>query len=155
MYPDLDTQENNRNPVTEQPLEETRRNVFPIPIGIALLTVVFLTLCLFTFAAISLKSSVHEKDQSQLNADRQQAYYKACNEAEKRLAALNQETAANPDSEDAEQAYTVPIQEGQELSVKLSLDGNSYRVTEWKVINTGEWSGQTTLNVLNPDDSNP
>ncbi|MEE0955187.1 MAG: hypothetical protein U0L49_05145 [Eubacterium sp.] len=152
MYPtNLEAEENRINPVADKPLEENRRNVFPIPIGIALLTVVFLTLCLFTFAAISLKSSVHEKNQSQQNADRQQAYYAACSAAEEKVAALNLEAAADPDSAESEPAFSVPVQEGQELSVKLVLDGSAYRVTEWKVVNTDDWSGQTTLNVMNPD----
>lgn len=152
MYPTYGEPEEelNKNPITEQPLEEGRRNVFPIPIGIALLTVVFLTLCLFTFAAISLKSSVHEKSQSQQNADRQQTYYKACSQAEEKLASLNQEAAADPASAAQDQSFSVPIQEDQELSVKLTLDGTAYKVTEWKIVNTGDWSGQTTLNVLNP-----
>lgn len=120
----------------------------PVNIGSSILMVVFILLCLFTLAAISLATAKKDYADSTRNAERVQAYYAASNEAEKMLSAMDESIA---DGNAPQQlSYTVPISSTQEISVSLQLNTEEgrYDVVEWKTVSTESWTPTSSLPVL-------
>lgn len=130
----------------------------PAPFGLPLLMVVFLILCLFTFAAISLVTARNDYHASQKNAENQTAYYAACNQAEEKLAALNRELADQVSSgekisaDESTPSYEIPVDDSHVLSVALEADTDAetphYTVLKWRVETSAAWEPEQTLPVL-------
>lgn len=120
----------------------------PINIGSSILLVVFILLCLFTLAAISLATAKKDYAESTRNAERVQAYYAASSEAEKMLSEMD-DSISNGNAP-AELSYTVPISSTQEISVSLQLneEKSRYDVVEWKTVSTESWTPTSSLPVL-------
>ncbi|MBU3876617.1 hypothetical protein HGO97_012465 [Faecalicatena sp. AGMB00832] len=171
-------------------MESKKKSAPFVNIGSSSLLVIFLVLCLVTFATLSLSSAQSDYKFSKRLADRRTAYYTAANEAEEILDAIDavltesykssqstyyhevQRRLSDFTFENAKQggnsteleldfstdsptvAYTVPISEKQALSVILTLvpgknaDEGLYKIREWKVVSTKEWSGDDTLNLI-------
>lgn len=167
---------------------ETKKKSAPlVNIGSSLLLVIFLILCLVTFATLSLSSAQSDYNFSKKLADRKSDYYRASNQAELILDQIDgvlAETYAdssaayystaearltkliltgieehptletNFSAEIPTIAYAVPLNEKQALSVILELPpiNNStegyYRIEQWKVVSTKEWSGDNTLQLI-------
>nr|WP_027870666.1 hypothetical protein [[Eubacterium] cellulosolvens] len=123
---------------------------FPRPIGFSLLFVVFLILCFFTFAAITLLTAKSDLDSSKTYAERQTAYYAACNRAEEKVASLNRDAAANPDTAALAAHFKEQIDDTQTLHISLLLDDNKYRITRWQVVSETDWTAE-----MNQDNSLP
>lgn len=125
------------------------RQMPPVNMGISLLLVVFLALCLFTFAAIALSSSLNEAEQASDTVARKEAYYMACNEAEESLRDLSAELSSGKSVLSLEQTLHFVINDNQELQVTIVpvSNGHDYRVTGWKTVDTTEWESvdQVTL----------
>ncbi len=128
---------------------KNNRQMPPVNMGISLLLVVFLALCLFTFAAIALSSALNESKQAADMVARKQAYYAACNEAERSLRDLDAELAGGKSILSISQTLHFPINDDQELQVTIEPagEGHDYRITGWQTIDTTEWESvdQVTL----------
>jgi len=123
----------------------------PSPIGLSLLMVTFLVLCLFTFAAISLRSAANDLADSRQFADGTSAYYAACNQAEEQLHELNASAAAGEAAEEAV-TYTVPVDEQRYLSVTAVLEEDgTYHVREWLQEYYEDWEAPETMALWVPD----
>ena len=57
--------------------------------GTSTLLLIFLSLCLLTFAVLSLLSARADRNLSRKTADRTTAYYEACNQAENRIGEID------------------------------------------------------------------
>lgn len=132
-------------------------STFPLPFGMSLLLVTFLILCLFTFAAISLATARNDYRTGQKSAAHQTAYYEAANQAEEKLAELNEKlTAAGGISDDlpAEQSFQIDVDDSHVLAVTLEADtaGETpvYRVTKWEVESTADWQPDQNMQVMQP-----
>ena len=128
--------------------------------GTSTLLLIFVSLCLLTFAVLSFLST--------------SAYYEACNQAEDRmgeadqmLEKLWQETANEKayfqavretfedmdfDEESHMLSFSVPLADTQVLAVTLKLrtpepGSTFYTITGWKTINTAGWTADTRQNV--------
>lgn len=126
----------------------------PLNPGISLLLVVFLVLCLLTFAAITVTTALNEKKRSDKLATNNTAYYEACNLAEREI--QNQVniiiknggfTIASP------MEFTYDIDEVQVLHVALEplpapAKDRYFTITRWQVVNNEDWNAKDTLNLI-------
>lgn len=128
-----------------------------VNIGSSLLLVIFLVLCLVTFATLSLSSARSDKSFSQRLADRKTEYYQASNRAEELLARIDSllnerdgkdidpkllssiDASLRYDATDATISYQVPVNERQFLSVRLGLNQTGaspdagYQILQWQI----------------------
>ena len=118
-----------------------------VNLGLSSLMVVFLVLCLAIFSALTLSGANSSMAFSQRMADRETAYFAACSRAEEILDVLDErlsETGADSDFSDlgvvsqGDRLYfTVPLSEGQVLSVSLRLTPGGkhyYEIESWKTV---------------------
>lgn len=126
----------------------------PINPGISLLIVVFLTLCLFTFSAITLSSAINEFNRSKALSESTKDYYDAQNKAQDFLAATASSCKAlGLTSIEAPMEESFAIGRDQVLEVRLvpCTDGKNYfTVEKWKVQSTATWEADDTLNLFMP-----
>ena len=134
-------------------------------IGTSYLLVIFIVLCLVTFAALSLSSALKDQSYTQKVADHQTAYASASAKASARLSDID--TALQSDTpfealqeisdititdENSEWliSYTIPMTDSQNLEVSILADPSdgSRRVVCWKEAAASQWTQQTTLPVL-------
>ncbi|MGN0701918.1 MAG: hypothetical protein ACI4KL_01925 [Lentihominibacter sp.] len=117
----------------------------PVPkatIGISSLLVVFIVLCLVTFACLSLSTARSDFDFAEKNAARKTAYYNACNEAE----ALISDSLSGK-SEDT--SWAVPIDDKSELQVEIEIgSGGSYTIRSWQVVPTVKHDYNQNMNLI-------
>ena len=142
--------------------------------GTSTLLLIFVSLCLLTFAVLSFLSARADQNLSRKTAERTSAYYEACNQAEDRLGETDrmlekiwQETANEKayfqavretfedmdfDEESRMLSFSVPLTDTQVLTVTLKLrtpeSGSTlYTINGWKTINTAGWTADTRQNV--------
>lgn len=142
--------------------------------GTSTLLLIFVSLCLLTFAVLSFLGARADQNLSRKTAERTSAYYEACNQAEDRLGEADQmlekiwqETANEKayfqavretfedmdfDEESRMLSFSVPLTDTQVLTVTLKLrtpeSGSTfYTITGWKTINTAGWTADTRQNV--------
>ena len=137
---------------------------FKLNIGTASLLLVFIVLCLVTFATLSIVSSNADYKLSKKVAERTIAYYEACNAAQDNLAALDQTLRRiyvyTPDEEAYYQmvgktkSFAVAISDIQTLSVPVNIlypdspKGTFLEITAWQVLTTGELEYENSMNVM-------
>lgn len=135
-------------------------------VGSSSLLVIFIILCLVSFATLSIVSANADYKLSNKVLDRTTAYYEASNQAEQQLAQLHQTlAAAYTDSSSAEEYfgktgydayYQFPISDLQSLEVKVDIvypkSANSalYQIRSWQVILTGDLEYESTLDLFEP-----
>lgn len=126
---------------------KTKKSSYPpINIGTSFLLVIFIVLCMIIFSALSLSSASKDYEYSKKNADRTQAYYEACNQAEEIRAQIE-----NSNSTQELIEYNVPIDDNEALHVVLKRqDGENwgYSIHSWTQQSITEWNSTQTLPVL-------
>ncbi len=127
---------------------------FGLNIGSSSILMIFVILCLISFATLSIVSANADSKLSRKVLDRTTAYYNACNEAERALAGVDNTLAniyASSKDEDEyfatvghSKSYTIPISDLQSLQVNIEIlypkteTDTFYSVTSWQVLTTGE-----------------
>lgn len=145
-----------------------------INIGSSSLLMVFLVLCLTTFAILSLSSAQSDYSFSKKFAEHKNEYYEASSRAEMILGEIDQLLAENSDQVTARLdgkeidniplsctgadgetviSYQVPSGEKQALNVTLLVTNDSehenyYKIQAWQLISTEEWNGDNSLNLI-------
>lgn len=123
-------------------------------IGLSSLMVVFLVLCLTTFALLTLSTAKSDYSLSEKMADHRTDYYTTCSRAEKILDKIDKELEENREEllskesflmndiivivEDDILSYDVPLDNGQHLAVRLRATDPSatdafYEILSWQV----------------------
>ena len=142
--------------------------------GTSTLLLIFVSLCLLTFAVLSLLSARADRNLSRKTAERTSAYYEAYNQAEDRLGETDQmleklwqEAAGEKayfqavreafedmdfDEENHTLSFSVPLTDTQVLAITLKLQtpepgSTFYTITSWKTVNTAGWTADTRQNV--------
>lgn len=157
-------------------MKNEKKNYPGVNIGSASMLVIFIILCLVTFAVLSVASANKDFAYSQKIAQRTENYYEASNKAEEILDEIdqileknyleNKENCLDSIPQELENlegidfsafpeiSYEIPMNENQALHISLSLripekEGDSlYTITSWQEISTEEWDGDTTLNLI-------
>ena len=128
----------------------SRKKQFGMNIGSASILLVFVILCLVSFAVLSIVSANADSKLSARVLERTTAYYAACNQAEQSLAGMDktlQRMYASSDSEEAYfvavghgKSYVIPISDLQTLQVTIEIlypesdEDTFYRITAWQVL---------------------
>ncbi len=123
---------------------------FHVNVGSSSILLIFVILCLISFATLSIVSANADAKLSRRVVERTTAYYEACNQAQADIASIDDTLAAvYADSFDEEEyfmavghkkTYSVAISDLQTLSVTLDIlypvqDGDPYyRITSWQVL---------------------
>ncbi len=151
-------------PETEE--EPARRKIrMGVNVGSSSILLIFVILCLVSFATLSLVSANADSRLSRRILDRTTDYYNACNVAEAHIAELDRQLAeAYADSYSLTEYFektdgldfsiTVKISDTQALQVSVEPiypvqdDQGFYRITSWKVVNTEEYDYDSSLPVF-------
>lgn len=143
----------------------SKKNNFPMNIGLSSILLIFVVLCLVSFGVLSIASANADRKLSQKVLNRSIAYYNACNQAEDMLKDLDTQLHdAYVSSQDVstyldyvsqlDTVYTYPISDLQELQVILDYsvpndtDGTLYKIKSWKVINLENLEYDEQLHVI-------
>lgn len=132
----------------------SKKKQFGMNIGSASILLVFVILCLVSFAVLSIVSANADSKLSTRVLERTTAYYTACNQAEQSLAGMDHTLRHIYESSDSEEAYfasvghgksyVIPISDLQTLQVTIEIlypesdKDTFYRITAWQVLNTEE-----------------
>ena len=127
-----------------------KQSVFGMNIGSASILLIFVILCLVSFAVLSIVSANADNKLTQKILNRTTAYYEACNSAEASLAAVDETLRSiylSSDNADSyfqmvghSKSYAIPITDLQTLQVTIEIlyptqdDDTFYRITNWQVI---------------------
>ncbi len=107
----------------------------PASIGLPMLVVVFMSICLCSFGAISYSIARNSMKISDQVAERLIDYQNACNEAERMIAEME-------NIPEGETTISVPfgvLMENLEVTIESDGSDNDYRITRWKVSETSSW----------------
>ena len=132
----------------------SKKKQFGMNIGSASILLVFVILCLVSFAVLSIVSANADSKLSTRVLERTTAYYTACNQAEQSLAGMDHTLRRIYESSDSEEAYfasvghgksyVIPISNLQSLQVTIEIlypvtaEDSFYKITAWQVLNTDE-----------------
>jgi len=138
-----------------------KKRHYGINVGSSSILLIFVILCLVSFAVLSIVSAQADNKLSQKLAQKTTVYYEACNEAEVYLYNLVNSLDKIYQSSSSKEEYfsiagentsfSLPLSEQQNLDVALTIlypgdSGNYYRIDSWQV---------TTLDTLELDDTLP
>lgn len=146
-------------------MKRKKRGSYPgIQIGTSYLLVIFVILCLVTFATLSLSSAKRDQSYSQQLASRETAYCEANAKAAQIDAAFAKEdpvfairqiegVTAEEDGENLDISYVVPVTDSQNLEVEILADPvkGTQKVVKWKESASEKWEEKSTLPVLGSD----
>jgi hypothetical protein len=129
--------------------------------GSSSILLIFVILCLVSFAVLSIVSANADKKLSSRVSERATAYYEACNQAEEVLSSIDAElikayAAASDENEyfdmvGINRAYNIAINDSQNLYISLDInypqdaDEPFYTITAWQAVNTASSSGTTII----------
>lgn len=127
-----------------------KKQFFGMNIGSASILLVFVILCMVSFAALTIISANADRRLSRRIADRTTSYYDACNSAQKSLAGIDQvlirQYGSSASMEEYflavghSKSYAIPVSDTQTLLVEIEIlypeqaDDTFYKITSWKVI---------------------
>ncbi len=128
-----------------------KKKPFRLNVGTSSILMIFVILCLVSFATLSIISASADNKLSNKVLERTTAYYNACNEAEiclsqidDTLIAAYQSSATEDDYFDAvghTVSFTIPVSDFQTLHVGLEIlypvsdEDTFYRIIQWQVRN--------------------
>ena len=132
-----------------------KRQKAGLGVGGSSLLMVFIIVCLTTFATLSLVSANADDKLSIKTAETVSAYYDADGRAAERVQAIealvqagqSEQIAAHGLAETtaAGYAFTEAINDRQSLEVTLAVGPTGLRIAAWRVVNTGDWNGDGQL----------
>lgn len=142
----------------------SKRISFSTGIGSSTILVIFVILCLVSFATLSIVTANADYKLSQKVLNRTTTYYEACNEAEASLAGLDKVLAdtyknSADEAEYFEQMghtkdFSIPLSDLQTLEITVTIDypvspeGTFYHITSWQVVVTQDLEYDNTLNIM-------
>lgn len=118
------------------------------PVGGSSLLVIFAVLCLTVFALLALSTVEAGGRLSEKAISSVEEYYAADTRAEEIVAELRSGKSVDGVTvQDGVYSYTVPIREGQSLTVRLRLAGNQETILQWKTVSESDWTPNEDLPV--------
>lgn len=117
-------------------------------VGGSSIITIFAVLCFIVFALLSLSTSKANSILSKKSVEAVQKYYQADTRAEEILSELRQNKMPDQVYSDGNfYSYQCPIDENQQLSVEVEIDGTSYEIKKWKKEYIGEWKADEKMKV--------
>lgn len=125
-----------------------RRKLSVPSVGGSSIITIFAVLCFIVFALLSLSTSKADSTLAQKSVDSVRKYYQADTRAEEILSQIRQgEMPEDVFSEGVFYSYQCPIDDKQQISVEVVVDGDSYKIRKWKKEYIGEWKADNTIKV--------
>ncbi len=137
---------------------------FGINIGSSSILLIFIVLCLVSFATLAISSAYTDKALSNRVAERTKSYYEACNQAEISLAHIDTTLhSIYKDAPDEEtyfdiagrsKTYAIPISDLQILEIIIEIkypkepQDSFYKIDSWRVLTTGDLEMNDSLPVF-------
>ena len=137
-----------------------------VNVGTSSLLLVFVVMCLVSFATLATVSARADEKLNNKVTERSASYYSACNEAEERLAGIDDTLrtlygTVSDRNDYFDQAgtsidFAIPVSDVQTLSVSVKVnypdndEDRFYTITKWKLETTGSLIEEEpqTLNLL-------
>lgn len=135
----------------------------PFNVGTSSVLLIFVILCLVSFAVLSLVSALSDYKLSQNVADNTTAYYEACNSIEDQLNQIDVRLKSLYDTGISRKGYfdevgqkmsfAYPISDIQSLTVDIVVlypevsGDNFYEITSWEIVTTGSLEYDDSLPV--------
>ena len=141
-----------------------KKTKYPIMnMGTVSVLTIFIVLCMVTFATLTYISVRKDASFAEQLAGRTTAYYAAVSEANRQIAdidALLRQAWEGGTWQDIEKTYefSVPIDSEKELQVVLEAcspdqaSGLFFRILQFQEVSSAEWTGDTSLPVLQAGD---
>jgi len=149
-------------------IDKKRSTNFGINIGTSSLLLVFVILCLVSFATLSIVSANADKKLSGKVTERSSSYYDACNQANLKLKDLDESLKAVYESGVSREefygkvgnsfSFCVQVSDIQVLSVSADIEypknnGDPfYSISSWALINTGSLELDESLHLIDFED---
>ena len=140
-----------------------KKKTFPITnAGTASVLTVFVVLAMVAFALLAYMSARRGAGYSRQFTEEAQAWQEARSQAFEKIASIDREfyeayeNGTFSELLQEEYGFSIPFEEGRELQVTLipvlpeENQGRLYRITSFKEVNTEEWEGSSSLNLLDP-----
>ncbi len=131
-----------------------KKQSFSLHIGSTSILLIFVLLCMISFATLSIVSANADKKLTQKIVERTNAYYDACNLAEKSLSSLDKTLISIYENSSSQEeyfdtvghrkSYTLPISDVQNLEISLDIlypqnfGDTFYQITIWQVVNNNQ-----------------
>lgn len=154
---------------------------FPVTnIGTATLLMIFIILCMVTFAVLSLSEAAKDRSFSRQLADQTTDYYTACGDAEKMLSDIDsaisdtkktglsgneyyEAIAEKLTDQDRVKAngdtisYSTPVNDRLVLAVSLRIaapgetfSGQNFKILSWEETQANKWNGNNSVELMQP-----
>lgn len=129
-------------------MAKSKKQTIVMNIGTSSMLVILIGLSFAILAVLAVSSARNDYRLSEELALHTKGYYEASNLAWEKLA--DTDTLYEQRDEDNISSFTIGVNEYQELQVDIYFPGESdeYDIIKWKVVNIGEWEGDTSLPVL-------
>ena len=137
---------------------------YGVNVGSSSLLIIFVVVCLVSFAALSIVSANSDYKLTKRMAERETNYYNACNDAYRALASIDRTLLSLYESSDSEddfyeragytKSFTYPVSDIQSLRVIIRIhyprnaSDPRYTITEWQVVTTGTLDYDQSLPVI-------
>lgn len=142
----------------------SKKKNFGINIGSSSILLIFVILCLVSFATLSIVSANADYTLGQKILTRTRGYYEACNTAERSIANIDRTLWEIYESSHSEEeyfatagyfkSYQIPISELQNLDIELKIlypqesGGCCYRIQSWSSVNTENIEYDDSLPIM-------
>ncbi len=132
-------------------MKKRKNKTIVMNIGTSSMLVILTGLSFAVLAALAISSARNDYSLSRELAEHTTEYYGASDRAREIL--IHPEKLYLQQDSDGYAEFTVPVNQRQELVVGVSflnesMDSYDYDITKWKIVNTGDWEGDTSLPVL-------
>ena len=122
-------------------------------VGGSSLLVIFSVLCLTVFALLALSTVKADIRIADASIQSIEEYYRADCEAEEILAQIRQGNVPDGVEQDGDvYAYSCHVSDTQVLSVIAEVTDTNYKIYQWKMILTEQWSPDEYIEVWTPDE---
>ena len=122
-------------------------------VGGSSLLVIFSVLCLTVFALLALSTVKADIRIADASIQSIEEYYRADCEAEEILAQIRQGNVPDGVEQDGDvYAYSCRVSDTQVLSVIAEVTDTNYKIYQWKMILTEQWSPDEYIEVWTPDE---
>ena len=115
--------------------------------GSPILTI-FAVLCFIVFALLSLSTARADSILAGKSLDAVTKYYEADTQAEEILARIR--TGECPEGvvrKGKQYQYSCPVDEHQQLSIVVDVDGDSYQIRKWRKEYVSDWQADDSIRV--------
>ena len=142
-----------------------KKKLFPITnAGTVSILTVFVILAIVAFALLAYMSARRGAGYSGQFTKEAQAWQEARSQAFEKIASIDREfyeayeNGTFSELLQEEYGFSIPLEKGKELQVTLvpvlpaENQGHFYRITSFQEVNTEEWEGSNSLNLLDPDE---